>query len=139
MPSELKIGQENALLTLSDEDGQTPARSSRGELWGFDAALVVPGLAARTWVHLADPAIEASLPEFFAELAAEWKGWTAERTWASYEGGLTLSCAHDGLGHVNVAVRLAEVNSRAWSAEAVVPLDAGQLDQVARDVAAFFG
>jgi hypothetical protein len=141
MAQEVKIGHEGAFFALADEgEGSSmPTRSSRGELWGFDAALVVPGLVARTRVHLADPALEASLPEFFAELAAEWNGWTGERRWASYEGGLSLLCAHDGLGHVTVAVRLAEANSRAWTADGIVPVDAGQLDQVARDLSVFFG
>lgn len=139
MAREVRIGNENAFLALSDEHEGSSTRSSRGELWAFDAALVVPGIDARTQVHLAAGPLEASLADFFAELAAAWRGWAGQREWASYEGGLTVSCAHDGLGHVNIDVRLAEANRRAWIVEAAVPLDAGQLDRVARDLAAFFG
>jgi hypothetical protein len=136
---EVKIGHEDRFLTLSDEHAGSSTRSAKGELWSFDARLVTGGLTAHTRVHLTDAALEENLPAFFAALASEWRGWPGVRTWASYEGGLSLSCAHDGLGHVQVTVRLAEANRREWAAEALVPLDAGQLERVARDVATFFG
>jgi hypothetical protein len=83
--------------------------------------------------------VESDLPTWFAELAAEWRGWEGERSWDAYEGGLALTCSHDGAGHVPLRVRLAEANSRAWRAEATVVLEAGQLEDAARAVADFFG
>jgi hypothetical protein len=136
---EVKIGNEQSFLLLSDEQDASSARSSFGAVWTFHARLVVPHLVAETRVHLTDPAIESSLPDWFADLSAPWRGWAGERVWATYEGGLRLSCTHDGLGHIQTHVRLREASLQAWSVEADIPLDAGQLDEVARAAAAFFG
>jgi hypothetical protein len=133
------MGHEDSFLLLSEEQDTSPSRSPEGEVWIFHARLVVPHLVAETRVHLTDPAIESSLPDWFAELSAQWRGWEGERVCETYEGGLRLSCTHDGLGHIQTRVRLREASLQAWSVEADIPLDAGQLDEVARAAAAFFG
>jgi hypothetical protein len=99
---------------------------------------VLPSLLAETRVHLGPPEVEASLPALFADLAAQWRGWQGERTWEAYEGGLRIALTHDGVGHVNASVRLREANASTWSVHAQIPLDAGQLDRAAQELAAFF-
>src|SRR5690348_15956115 len=42
----------------------------------------------------------------FDELARDWRGWDGERTWASLEGEATVTAVHDGLGTVELRVRL---------------------------------
>ena len=136
-PETIKVGHERVFLALSDvHDGET-TRSRSGELYGFHAHLALPNLRADTLVHLGPP-VEAPLREFFDDLAAHWRGWEGEKTWEAYEGGLTLSCTHDRLGNILVTIELHEFSGGiGWLVRGDVPLDAGQLEQVARDVRRF--
>jgi hypothetical protein len=131
----LKVGHEQAFLFLSDEYDNASTRHG-GELWAMRARLRVPGLDASALVHL-NSSQDAGAPEFFATLAADRRGWPGARTWQTLEGGLTVSCTHDGRGTVSMGTELRE-NNIGWVVRAVVPIDAGQLEQVAADVAAFF-
>jgi hypothetical protein len=131
----LKIGHEQAFLFLSDAYDGASTRSASG-LWAMRARVRVPSLDASALVHL-HSSQDAGLPEFFAALAADWKGWTGAREWQTLEGGLTLSCTHDGRGTISMGPELRELNL-GWVVRAIVPIDAGQLEQVAADVAAFF-
>jgi hypothetical protein len=72
----------------------------------------------------------APIGEFFAALAADWRGWAGERTWGG--GDITLTATHDGLGHVTLIVELEEKYDH-WRARGELTLEAGRLDQVARD------
>jgi hypothetical protein len=84
--------------------------------------------------------MERSLAAFIAELAEEWRGWDDVRRWATYEGGLTLALQHDGLGHIQVSVDLREHSGGlGWRVQADVEVDAGQLDELAKELAAFVG
>jgi hypothetical protein len=131
----LKIGHDKAFLFLSDEYDGTSTRRD-GALWSMRARLRVPSLEASALVHLTARQ-EGDLPAYFATLAAEWKGWTGTREWRADEGGLHLSCTHDGRETVSMGTELHELNL-GWIVRAVVPIDVGALDQVAADVAAFF-
>jgi hypothetical protein len=131
----LKVGHEQAFLFLSDEYDGASTRSHAG-LWAVRARLRVPGLEASALVHLSDDQ-EGELPAFFAALAEDRKGWPDVREWRAREGGLHLSCTHDGRGTVSMGTELRELNL-GWVVRAIVPIDAGTLDQVAADVAAFF-
>lgn len=133
------IGNDRVFLALSDVHAGTSTRSRRGELWSVHARLVLPHLTAETQVHLSDSASELSLVGYFADLATDWRGWSGARTWATYEGGLALSGDHDGLGHLRISVELRERSSDGWLVRGDVPLDAGKLDQLPKDLAAFFG
>ena len=102
------------------------------------ARLRVPGIDASALVYLSDsPAEDRLLPAFFAEMGESWRGWTGLKEWRAHEGGLTLASTHDGRGTVSMGTELRDLNL-GWVARAVVPLDAGQLEQLAADVAAFF-
>lgn len=121
-------------LRFSDEpDG----RSSKGDVWWFRAEIAIVGLEARTRVSLADHPEEKPLAPFFYDLAKDWRGWKGRRVWAAYEGGLTLSCAHDGSGHILMETELREL-ARDWEVRVALGLEAGQLDSVARRVERFF-
>ena len=61
-----------------------------------------------------------------------------EKNWETYEGGLRLSCTSDRLGHIAVSVELYERSGQdGWFVQGDVPLEAGQLDQLAVDAARF--
>jgi hypothetical protein len=126
--SEVAIGHEHAFLALSGESSI-----------GLHARLVLPTLRAETHVHLTDDALEISLASFFSELAKAWRGWKGARSWATYERGMALVCEHDRLGHVRVSVELREYSGHGWLVRGDVPVDAGQLDQLSRDLAALVG
>jgi len=98
--------------------------------------LVLPDLRAETEVHLGPPGVQAVLGSFFAGLADAWRGWTGVEVWEAYEGGLRLSCRHDGLGTVFVAVELSERSGPdGWHVQGEVQVDAGeQLAQLARSL-----
>ena len=60
------------------------------------------GLQARTVVTFSDGPWNPA--RFFAELAADWRGWDGERRWRSLEGEMEIEASHDGRGHVLIGV-----------------------------------
>jgi hypothetical protein len=81
-----------------------------------------------------------NLAEFFAELAADWRGWAGERRWRALGGEMAIEASHDGRAHVLIAVTIKRPQltfvKDAWSARIVFTLDAGeQLTAVTRDLA----
>jgi hypothetical protein len=77
-----------------------------------------------------------------AEMARQWSGWRGELIWQSLEGELVLRCAHDRLGHVSIRVELRSgffANPDDWQVSATVMTEAGQLEELARRAAIFFG
>jgi len=135
-PREIRIGYEREFLLLSDVHDGMRMRSSDGKLWSVHASVVLLTLQASARVGLVQ-GMEPSLTEFFDDLAEHWRGWDDVKVWRAYEGGLALLCSHDGLGHVTITVELHEAAGIGWFVRAPVPLDAGQLEQVARDVRRF--
>jgi hypothetical protein len=76
----------------------------------------------------------------FARMAANWRGWPDEFTWDSSEGELGLRCAQDRTGHVSIRVELRSgPTERDWVVVATVMAEAGQLEELARRAASFFG
>jgi hypothetical protein len=137
-PREVKIGQERWFLLLSDHHEGRSTRSARGDLEWLHAHLALPYLRADAQVWLTDPAIESSLTSFIRDLAVQWRGWEGVKEWTAYEGGLALSCAHDGHGHITMTAELRERSNHGWLVRGDVPLDAGQLDTVALELSLFF-
>jgi len=77
---------------------------------------------------------------FFADLAANWRGWSGTKTCESLEGHLFLEASADRAGHVQLRVRLrGMVSDDDWRAEVRIHLEAGQLDQLASRAAQYFG
>jgi hypothetical protein len=101
-------------------------------VWALAVELNADGLAARTTIHLGPDGVEARLDDFFAGLAADWRGWEGMRAWEGMEGGLELRCVHDGIAHAQVEVTLHHLSGADWIAKATVPVDLGQLETVAR-------
>ena len=72
----------------------------------------------------------------FQAMADDWRGWEGEKTWGSLEGELGLRATHNGIGTVRLQVELGSGqlvgDGAGWSAVAVLELDAGGLDPLAR-------
>lgn len=77
---------------------------------------------------------------FFREIALNWRGWNGVKCRGSMMGDLEMSCTNDGRGHIALRVRISgDATDDTWSAVDTIHLEAGQLDAVARSVAAYFG
>jgi hypothetical protein len=104
------------------------------------ATLVHEGLEARAEVYIPPGHGLDGLDSLFVTMADQWRGWAGEKSWGSLEGELSLSCTHDGLGHVKMAVELRrDVLDESWTARAVFVVWAGSLEQVARMLSEFAG
>jgi hypothetical protein len=95
------------------------------------------GLGARTTATLSDGPWNPA--HFFAELAADWRGWDGKRNWRALDGELEIEASHDG-ARVLIAVTVKRPDMTfaedAWSARIVFTLEPGeQLAGVARDLA----
>jgi Family of unknown function (DUF6228) len=95
------------------------------------------GLEAHTIATFSDGPWDLAL--FFAELAADWRGWEGQRHWKALEGELEVQASHHG-AHVLIAVTVKRPDitfaNDAWEARIVLTLEPGeQLDRVARDLA----
>lgn len=79
-----------------------------------------------------------SLCDFFADIAANWKGWTDVKEWKAAEHPFKLSGSHDGLGHIALDVQLGSGwHEGDWRVQSRILIDAGLLDEVATRVLAF--
>ena len=96
------------------------------------------GLEAHTIATFSDGPWDLAL--FFAQLAADWRGWReGERHWKALEGELEVQASHHGARVlIAVTVRRPDMTfaNDAWEARIVLTLEPGeQLDRVARDLA----
>jgi hypothetical protein len=80
-----------------------------------------------------------SFVSFFQGLAHDWSGWKGEKKWLSLEGELELSATIDLTGHVNLKVRIKSdpYPYYGWSFSTTLLLEAGQLEQIARQIESF--
>jgi hypothetical protein len=97
------------------------------------------GLVAQTTATLAGDGLP-NLAEFFADLAANWRGWAGERRWRAQQGEMEIEASHDGRRYVLIAVTVRRpqltLAKDPWSARIVFTLEAGeQLTTVARHLA----
>ena len=88
---EIRIGSEGEFLLLSDEYEGSSTRSDEGQLSWIHAELSLSHLRASTKVGIVW-GVDASLSEFFDDVAKNWRGWKGAKKWEAYEGGLGLSC-----------------------------------------------
>lgn len=93
--------------------------------------------ATRVWAH--------DIPvNWFKQIAADWKGWEGGRKWRSLDGELELS-AKNSHGHVSFLVQIHPMEYDndwriyTWCVDAIVRVDAGQLDGFAKHAERFFG
>lgn len=101
--------------------------------------LSAEGLSATQRVYSHYASGWRNLAAFFAELAADWRGWSGTREWASVESDLKIAARHE-FGHVQLHVSLRSVKSgwgdRGWTVPAELTLEAGeQLRRVAAAIA----
>lgn len=76
----------------------------------------------------------------FEEMARQWSGWPGKLSWASLEGELEIYGSHDRLGHITIRIELCSSTlSDNWIVAATVMAEAGQLEDIARRAALFFG
>jgi hypothetical protein len=79
---------------------------------------------------------QTGLADYFAELAAEWRGWADDKNWRALEGDFWLKSTHDGKGTIALNAGLRAEPSAGddpqWTASLVLTLDAGGLDSLAR-------
>jgi len=82
-------------------------------------------IATARWRELAD---------FFAGLAADWRGWSGVREWTSLESDLKIEARHE-FGHVQLHVTLTDWGDGGWGAYADLTVEPGeQLRRLADDV-----
>jgi hypothetical protein len=124
------------LLHSARDGGRLEVGNLGRDRW--QVTLSLPGLSASTEADAIAYDGEHALGQLFRRLADDWRGWEGERTWSSLEGDFVLAATHDGLGHVALQVRLRSgPYAEDWLVTGTIWLDAGQLDGVARDAAAF--
>ena len=93
------------------------------------------GLKASQSVYAWDPRGE-SLPDFFTELAKNWRGWEGKRKWNSFEGEFELVCSHDRIVHIAIEMTLKSPGS--WTVQSSLNAVAGELDNIAKEITIFF-
>jgi hypothetical protein len=95
------------------------------------------GLEARTIATFSDGPWDLAL--FFAQLAADWRGWEGERHWRALEGDLEVQASDQGARVlIAVTVRRPDMTfaNDAWQARIVLTLEPGeQVESVALDLA----
>jgi hypothetical protein len=124
----------NANIELSESEGL--ARPAGAEY--YHVTLRENEFTASRPVYAFDPTGN-SLSKFFSELLADWKGWDGVRAWSSLEGEFRRTCEHDGLGHVTTtATLLSNPLGRGWLGQIRLDMAAGNLDEIAAEVARFF-
>jgi hypothetical protein len=79
--------------------------------------------------------------KFFEEMAESWQGWTGERKWGSLEDEIGLRATRDPAGHIYLRVELrSDVGGESgWNVAATITIEAGQLEEIARQATLFFG
>jgi hypothetical protein len=89
-------------------------------------------------VYAFDPTNDG-LPEFFAVIARDWKGWEGSRTWSSLEDEFELICEHDRVGHIKATATLhSNPYGHGWTERIRFDLPPGDLDRIAEEVRHFF-
>ena len=81
------------------------------------------------------------LVDLFESIARDWRGWQGERTWASVEGiggKFSIAVSTTRTGKVTIVVELANNDGDDWRLSIPIFTEAGQLEDIARQVAAFF-
>jgi hypothetical protein len=94
--AEVQLGTDDQGLRLVADD---PGRNREHII----AELRSTGLLATRRVYHGYTQGFSDLANFFAELAADWRGWEGSRSWESVEGDLRVEAQHK-FGHVQLRV-----------------------------------
>jgi hypothetical protein len=97
------------------------------------------GLAAEARVDVWNSGMSGTLPEFLADLAVHWSGWTGAKTWRPIEFPLSIVCTHNGRSHVKFDVEMGvSFCPKVWTVNVIFEVELGQLDKILREAVAFF-
>jgi len=120
----------------SAHDGTTLELFERAGRY-FLARVIGPNFQGTAKVYDDSP---QHLKRFFSDLAANWKGWKGKKEWQSLESELALCATSDSIGHASLSIELHSGDYPFdWTLLATIELEAGQLERLARSVAAFVG
>lgn len=126
---EIRSNEAGAFLAIQRDDGDRRSDDLEDGYW--IATLSCGSLRAS--LRFYELGI-GQLAEYFAELAADWRGWKDERRWSSLEGDVELVALHDGLGTITLTAGLGtDFAVHRWTARAELLLDAGGLERIARE------
>lgn len=131
--NQLTIGHENEACLTFD----LPVRDAIGLVKTYRVSIRAPGLSASLQVEN-NPAWEPPT-QLFASMAEQWRGWNGELKWRALEGEYGLVATRDASGHIKLQATLTGWDgSGYWSATIPLRTEAGMLDQLHRQVSAFF-
>ena len=102
----------------------------------WDMQLTGPDLDCSS-VYVEDPESPQTLVEFFAELAAEHKGWDGAKTWASAGGDVKLSASHDQINTTRLDCTLTGGVVPRGSVSSEIHSDPYRFDQVHKNLTVF--
>ena len=133
MTDELVLSREGRSITFGER-----TYDPGGRLQVYQVSLAANGMRAALSAWHCNWA--PSPAQYFGKLADQWRGWDGVETWNDPEGEWSMSATADALGHVRLDVEIApEPGLWPWRAMLSVALDAGQLEELRRGSAAFFG
>jgi hypothetical protein len=133
----IRIGDTHKWITLSrDQVGQSDLDASHLVVWSLLVELHAEDVDARTSVWLGPDAVEEPLDEFYASLAADWRGWEGTRSWEAIEEGLALHCLNDGVSTARITAVLRQRLPVDWVAHVTLPVDLAQLTRIAEEMRA---
>jgi len=124
---EIKSTQSNTTLTLFSLEGEF-----------FYAK--ISNLAFSGTVRVSTYTDPMGISNLFKEMATEWAGWDKEKKWSSIEGGFSITCKHDKLGHITIEINMDKDDGspEPWRLTTNLVLEAGQLDEISNSVKIFF-
>jgi hypothetical protein len=103
----------------------------------FNIKIAGPAYSGIKQVYLYDGPY--GLIDLFDKIAKNWKGWKGEIKWGSLENEFTISAIADKLGHIELKVQIQEnTGGDFWIVNGRIMIESGQLDQIAKEIKAFF-
>jgi hypothetical protein len=99
----------------------------------WDIQLTGPDLDV-SGVYVEDPGSPQTLVEYCEELAAEHKGWDADKTWQSAGADITLSANHDQVNTTRITATLTGGVVPRWTASCELHVDPFRFDRVAKNL-----
>jgi hypothetical protein len=125
----------NPTIIKSAHDGTTLEFSDvRGDY--YRVSLTGPTFHGDCVVYGYEPA--SHLSGFFRDMATSWQGWQGKKEWSSLQDELELAATIDSTGHIRLSVCLRSgPTPLGWTLLAVLLLEAGSLEQIARQVEKF--
>lgn len=118
-------------VTLRITPVRHPWDASPAAAW--DMQLTGPELDCSS-VYVEDSEAPQTLIEYFAELAAEHKGWDGEKSWASAGGDVKLSASHDQVNTTRLNATLTGGVVPRWSVFSEVHVDPFRFDRVYKNL-----